>query len=89
MPERWPQGGAGGPRPGRTTCASVLGRLRCAQQWATKPTTRGAMAEFISRACWMRDIYDDTPLTMLTIPGTHNSAASGGPWGSGKRYQCC
>jgi 1-phosphatidylinositol phosphodiesterase len=42
------------------------------------------MADFISRACWMRDIYDATPLTMLTIPGTHNSACVGGTLGFGQ-----
>jgi 1-phosphatidylinositol phosphodiesterase len=42
------------------------------------------MADFISRACWMRDIYDDTPLTMLAISGTHNSACVGGPSGFGQ-----
>lgn len=29
------------------------------------------MGELISHASWMRDISDDTPVTALSIPGTH------------------
>lgn len=42
------------------------------------------MADVISLACWMRDISDDTPLMILTIPGTHNSACVGGTLGFGQ-----
>jgi 1-phosphatidylinositol phosphodiesterase len=39
------------------------------------------MNEFIPHASWMRDIPEDTPVTALSIPGTHNSASIGGPFG--------
>ncbi|MGH3692919.1 MAG: phosphatidylinositol-specific phospholipase C [Pseudonocardiaceae bacterium] len=40
-----------------------------------------AQSTFISHPSWMRDIADDTPVTALSIPGTHNSACIGGPLG--------
>ncbi|MDQ4033490.1 MAG: phosphatidylinositol-specific phospholipase C [Actinomycetota bacterium] len=42
------------------------------------------MDEFIANASWMRDISDGTPMTMLSIPGTHNSCCTKGPLGFGK-----
>jgi hypothetical protein len=39
------------------------------------------MNEFIPHASWMRDIPEDTPVTALSIPGTHNSASIGGLFG--------
>ncbi len=30
------------------------------------------MDEFISHTSWIRDIPDDTPVVMLSIPETHN-----------------
>lgn len=39
------------------------------------------MEELISHTCWMRDIPDDTPVTALSIPGTHNSGCVDGPLG--------
>jgi 1-phosphatidylinositol phosphodiesterase len=37
-----------------------------------------------SHTSWMRDILDETPVTALSIPGTHNSACIGGPLGFGQ-----
>lgn len=42
------------------------------------------MVKFISQTSWMRDIPDETPVTALSIPGTHNSACIGGPLGFGQ-----
>jgi 1-phosphatidylinositol phosphodiesterase len=42
------------------------------------------MDEVILYTSWMRDIPDDTALTMLSIPGTHNSASVEGPLGFAK-----
>ncbi len=39
------------------------------------------MDELISHTSWMRDIPDDTPVTALSIPGTHNSGCADGPLG--------
>lgn len=39
------------------------------------------MGEFISHTSWMRDVPDDTPVTALSIPGTHNSGSVAGPAG--------
>jgi 1-phosphatidylinositol phosphodiesterase len=39
------------------------------------------MDELISHTSWMRDIPDDTPVTALNIPGTHNSGCADGPLG--------
>lgn len=39
------------------------------------------MDEFISHPSWMSDIPDDTPVTALSIPGTHNSGCVGGVFG--------
>lgn len=39
------------------------------------------MEEFISHAFWMRDLPDDTPVTALSLPGTHNSGCVGGIFG--------
>ncbi|MGH3973304.1 MAG: phosphatidylinositol-specific phospholipase C [Pseudonocardiaceae bacterium] len=39
------------------------------------------MNELISHTSWMRDIPDDTPVTGLSIPGTHNSGCADGPLG--------
>jgi hypothetical protein len=36
------------------------------------------MNEFISHTSWMRDIPEETPVTALNIPGTHNSPSIGG-----------
>lgn len=36
---------------------------------------------FISHMSWMYDIPDETPLTALSLPGTHNSCCIGGPFG--------
>ena len=44
----------------------------------------GAMGEGILYSCWMRDIPDDSPLTALSIPGTHNSCSIDGPVGFAK-----
>ncbi len=41
-------------------------------------------ATFISHTSWMRDIPHETPVTALSIPGTHNSACIGGPFGFGQ-----
>jgi 1-phosphatidylinositol phosphodiesterase len=48
------------------------------------PGTLGTMDEILSHSSWMRDIPDDTALTMLSIPGTHNSASVDGPLGLAK-----
>ncbi len=42
------------------------------------------MDDFISHTSWMRDIPDDAPVTMLSIPGTHNSCCIDGPLGLAK-----
>jgi 1-phosphatidylinositol phosphodiesterase len=42
------------------------------------------MGELISHTSWMRDVPDNTPVTTLSIPGTHNSGCVGGPFGLGK-----
>lgn len=42
------------------------------------------MDELISQTSWMRDIPDDTPVTTLSIPGTHNSCCIDGLLGFGK-----
>jgi 1-phosphatidylinositol phosphodiesterase len=42
------------------------------------------MDEFISHTSWMRGIPDDAPMTMLSVPGTHNSCCVAGPLGFGK-----
>ncbi|MDQ2882291.1 MAG: phosphatidylinositol-specific phospholipase C [Actinomycetota bacterium] len=42
------------------------------------------MDEGISNTSWMRDIPDDAALTMLSIPGTHNSCSIEGPFGFAK-----
>ena len=39
---------------------------------------------FILHTSWMRDIPDDTLVTALSIPGTHDSACIGGPLGFGQ-----
>ena len=39
---------------------------------------------FISQTSWMGDIPQETPVTALSIPGTHNSACIGGPLGFGQ-----
>ncbi|MGH7867894.1 MAG: phosphatidylinositol-specific phospholipase C domain-containing protein, partial [Candidatus Dormibacteraceae bacterium] len=39
------------------------------------------MGGLVSHASWMRDIPDDTPVTVLSIPGTHDSGCIGGPLG--------
>lgn len=39
------------------------------------------MGEFISHTSWMRGVPDDTPVTALSIPGTHNSGCVDGPAG--------
>jgi 1-phosphatidylinositol phosphodiesterase len=47
-------------------------------------TPEGAMGEFISHSLWMRDIPDNTRVTSLSIPGTHNSCSIYGPFGFAK-----
>ncbi|MGH3838913.1 MAG: phosphatidylinositol-specific phospholipase C domain-containing protein, partial [Pseudonocardiaceae bacterium] len=42
------------------------------------------MDELISHTSWMRDIPDDTPVTTLSIPGTHNSCCIDGLLGFGQ-----
>lgn len=42
------------------------------------------MGEFISHTSWMRDVPDNTPVTTLSIPGTHNSGCVGGLFGLGQ-----
>jgi 1-phosphatidylinositol phosphodiesterase len=42
------------------------------------------VSTFITQTSWMRDIPDETPVTALSIPGTHNSACIGGPLGFGQ-----
>jgi len=42
------------------------------------------MNEFISHTSWMRDIPDDTPVTTVNIPGTHNSCCVDGLLGLAK-----
>jgi 1-phosphatidylinositol phosphodiesterase len=42
------------------------------------------MDEFIRHSSWMRDIPDDTPVTTLNIPGTHDSCCTAGPLGFAK-----
>jgi 1-phosphatidylinositol phosphodiesterase len=42
------------------------------------------MEEFIPHSSWMRDIPDDTPVTTLTVPGTHDSCSTDGPFGFAK-----
>jgi 1-phosphatidylinositol phosphodiesterase len=42
------------------------------------------MGELISHTAWMRDIPDDTPVTALSIPGTHNSGCIGSLFGLGQ-----
>lgn len=39
---------------------------------------------FISQTSWMRDIPHETPVTALSIPGTHKSVCIGGPLGFGQ-----
>lgn len=39
------------------------------------------MDEFIPRTSWLRDLPDDTLVTALSIPGTHNSGCIGGLFG--------
>lgn len=39
------------------------------------------MDELIFHTSWMRDVLDDTPVTALSIPGTHNSGCTEGPAG--------
>lgn len=39
------------------------------------------MGELVSHTSWMRNIPDDTPVTVLSIPGTHDSGCIGGPLG--------
>lgn len=39
------------------------------------------MSEFIPHASWLRGIPEDTAVTALSIPGTHNSASIGGLFG--------
>lgn len=39
------------------------------------------MSELIPHASWLRGIPEDTPVTALSIPGTHNSASIGGLFG--------
>jgi 1-phosphatidylinositol phosphodiesterase len=45
---------------------------------------RSAMDEFISHTSWMRGIPDDALVTMLSVPGTHNSCCVTGPLGFSK-----
>lgn len=45
---------------------------------------RGVMDDLISHTSWMRDIPDDTPVTALSIPGTHNSCCTEGLLGLAK-----
>jgi 1-phosphatidylinositol phosphodiesterase len=42
------------------------------------------MGELISHTSWMRGISDNTPVTELSIPGTHNSGCIGGLFGIGQ-----
>lgn len=42
------------------------------------------MDEVIPYTSWMRDVPDDAALTMLSIPGTHNSCSVDGPFGFAK-----
>ncbi|MGQ0779411.1 MAG: phosphatidylinositol-specific phospholipase C [Pseudonocardiales bacterium] len=42
------------------------------------------MGEFVFHTSWMQDIPDDTPVTTLSIPGTHNSCVVDGPLGLAK-----
>ncbi|MGH3847195.1 MAG: hypothetical protein ACRDS0_38115 [Pseudonocardiaceae bacterium] len=39
---------------------------------------------FIPQTSWMRDIPDETLVTLLSLPGTHDSGCIGGPLGFGK-----
>jgi 1-phosphatidylinositol phosphodiesterase len=45
---------------------------------------KGKMNDVIPHPSWMRDISDETPVTMLSIPGTHNSCGVEGPLGFAK-----
>ena len=42
------------------------------------------MDDFISHTSWMRDIPDDTRVTALSIPGTHDTCSVDGIFGFGK-----
>lgn len=42
------------------------------------------MEELISHTSWMRDVPDNTRVTKLSIPGTHDSCSIDGPLGFGK-----
>lgn len=45
---------------------------------------RWTVEGFISHTCWMRDIPDNTRVTKMSIPGTHDSCSIDGPLGFGK-----
>lgn len=44
----------------------------------------GERAELIRHPCWMLDIPDDTPVTTLSVPGTHDSCCVDGFMGFGQ-----
>ena len=50
----------------------------------TGPGTLRTMDEILPHTSWMHSIPDDAALTMLSIPGTHNSASVDGPVGLAK-----
>ncbi|MGH4012577.1 MAG: phosphatidylinositol-specific phospholipase C [Pseudonocardiaceae bacterium] len=69
-----------------TGCALRRGRSQVGWAGGARRQTsmRSMMGELISHTCWMRDIPDEAPVTMLSIPGTHNSCSVYGPLGFAK-----
>jgi 1-phosphatidylinositol phosphodiesterase len=51
------------------------------------PIGKDIMDKFITHTSWMRYIPDDTPVMMLSIPGTHNSCCVHGLLGIGKTQE--
>lgn len=63
------------------SAAGVLAGVAGGQFTAEAAQRRPSAPAALSVRDWMAQLADDTPLTRLTIPGTHDSGARlGGPW---------